>query len=38
MTDGTKEIILTTRFGQSLRFHEETVQDRGPERTGCARA
>ncbi len=26
LTDGTKEIILTSRFGQSLRFHEETVR------------
>ena len=25
-TDGTKEIVLTTRFGYSLRFHEETVR------------
>jgi DNA gyrase subunit A len=25
-TDGTKEIILTTRFGRSLRFHEKTVR------------
>jgi DNA gyrase subunit A len=25
-TDGTKEIVLTTRFGRSLRFHEETVR------------
>jgi len=24
-TDGTKEIILTTKMGQSLRFHEQTV-------------
>ena len=29
MTDGTKEIILTSRFGQSLRFHEETVRTVG---------
>ncbi|MDD1708684.1 MAG: DNA gyrase subunit A [Methanoregulaceae archaeon] len=26
MTDGSKEIILTSRFGQSLRFHEATVR------------
>jgi DNA gyrase subunit A len=26
MTDNTKEIILTSRFGQSLRFHEATVR------------
>jgi DNA gyrase subunit A len=25
-TDGTKELVLTTRFGRSLRFHEETVR------------
>lgn len=25
-TDGTKEIVLTTRFGRSLRFHEETIR------------
>ncbi|MDD1702095.1 MAG: DNA gyrase subunit A [Methanoregula sp.] len=25
-TDGTNEIVLTTRFGRSLRFHEETVR------------
>ena len=25
-TDGTRELILTTRHGQSLRFHEETVR------------
>ena len=26
VTDGTKEIVLSTRFGFSLRFHEETVR------------
>jgi len=25
-TDGTKEIVMTTRFGRSLRFHEKTVR------------
>ncbi|MFY9800104.1 MAG: DNA gyrase subunit A [Methanoregula sp.] len=25
-TDGSKEIVLSTRFGYSLRFHEETVR------------
>jgi DNA gyrase subunit A len=25
-TNGTNELVLTTRFGQSLRFHEETVR------------
>ncbi|MCK9308325.1 MAG: DNA gyrase subunit A, partial [Methanoculleus sp.] len=25
-TDGDQELILTTRFGQSLRFHEEAVR------------
>lgn len=29
LTDGNKEIILTSRFGQSLRFHEETVRTVG---------
>lgn len=26
VTDGTKEIVLSTRFGFSLRFHEESVR------------
>jgi len=26
LTDGTREVVLTSRFGQSLRFHEETVR------------
>ena len=26
LTDGNNELILTTRFGQSLRFHEETIR------------
>ena len=34
MTDGTKEIILTSRFGQSLRFHEETVRTVGRNAQG----
>jgi DNA gyrase subunit A len=25
-TDGSKEIVLSTRFGYSLRFHEETIR------------
>ncbi len=25
-TDGNRELILTTQFGQSLRFHEEAVR------------
>lgn len=29
LTDGNKEIILTSRYGQSLRFHEETVRTVG---------
>ncbi|OPY38255.1 MAG: DNA gyrase subunit A [Methanoregula sp. PtaU1.Bin051] len=33
-TDGTKEIILTTRFGQSLRFHEETIRTVGRNAQG----
>ncbi len=34
MTDGTKEIILTSRFGQSLRFHEETIRTVGRNAQG----
>jgi DNA gyrase subunit A len=34
MTDGTKEIILTSRFGQSLRFHEDTVRTVGRNAQG----
>jgi len=34
LTDGTKEIILTSRFGQSLRFHEETVRTVGRNAQG----
>ncbi|WP_328592262.1 DNA gyrase C-terminal beta-propeller domain-containing protein, partial [Pseudomonas shirazica] len=26
VTDGDMEVILTTKFGQSLRFHEEAVR------------
>jgi len=26
LTGGTSELILTSRFGQSLRFHEETIR------------
>jgi DNA gyrase subunit A len=26
LTDGTREVVLTSRFGKSLRFHEETVR------------
>jgi DNA gyrase subunit A len=33
-TDGTKELILTTRFGQSLRFHEDTVRTVGRGASG----
>jgi DNA gyrase subunit A len=33
-TDGTKELILTTRFGYSLRFHEETVRTVGRNAQG----
>ncbi len=28
VTDGTREVVLTTRKGQSLRFHEEAVSPR----------
>ena len=33
-TDGTKELVLTSRFGQSLRFHEETVRSTGRNTQG----
>ena len=33
-TDGSREIVLTTRFGQSLRFHEETVRTVGRNAKG----
>ena len=33
-TDGTNEIVLTTRFGQSLRFHEETIRTVGRNAQG----
>lgn len=34
LTDGTKEIVLTSRFGQSLRFHEDTVRTVGRNAQG----
>jgi DNA gyrase subunit A len=34
MTDGTREIILTSRFGQSLRFHESTIRTVGRNAQG----
>ena len=33
-TNGTNEIVLTTRFGRSLRFHEETVRALGRNTQG----
>jgi DNA gyrase subunit A len=33
-TDGTKEVVLTTRFGQSLRFHEDTIRTVGRNAQG----
>jgi len=33
-TDGTKEIILTSRFGQSIRFHEDAVRATGRNTQG----
>ena len=33
-TDGTKEVVLSTRFGYSLRFHEETVRSVGRNASG----
>ncbi|ACL16396.1 DNA gyrase subunit A [Methanosphaerula palustris] len=34
LTDGTKELILSTRKGQSLRFHEQTVRTVGRNASG----
>ena len=34
LTDGTKEIILTSRFGQSLRCHEGTIRTVGRNAQG----
>jgi len=34
LTDGTKELVLTSRYGQSLRFHEETVRTVGRNASG----
>jgi DNA gyrase subunit A len=34
LTNGNDELILTTRFGQSLRFHEETVRTVGRNAQG----
>jgi DNA gyrase subunit A len=34
LTNGTSEIVLTTRFGQSLRFNEETVRTVGRNAQG----
>jgi DNA gyrase subunit A len=34
LTDGSNELILTTRFGQSLRFHEDTVRTVGRNAQG----
>jgi len=33
-TDGTKELVMTTRFGRSLRFHEEKVRIVGRNASG----
>ena len=33
-TDSTKEIVLTTKFGRSLRFHEKTVRTVGRNAQG----
>ena len=33
-TNGTNEIVLTTRFGRSLRFHEESVLSKGRNTQG----
>jgi len=34
LTNGNNELVLTTRFGQSLRFHEETVRTVGRNAQG----
>ena len=34
LTNGTSEIVLTTRFGQSLRFNEDTVRTVGRNAQG----
>lgn len=34
LTDGTKEIIITSRFGQSLRFHEDSIRTVGRNAQG----
>jgi len=34
ITSGDNEILLTTRFGQAIRFHEEEVRDMGRTATG----
>jgi len=34
MTSGNNEILLTTRFGQAIRFHEEEVRETGRGATG----
>ncbi len=34
ITNGNNEILLTTRFGQAIRFHEEEVRDMGRTATG----
>ena len=34
MTDNTREVVLSTRFGYGLRFHEETVRVVGRNASG----
>jgi DNA gyrase subunit A len=34
ITSGNDEILLTTRFGQAIRFHEKEVRDMGRTATG----
>jgi len=34
LTNGNNELVLTTRFGQSLRFHEDTVRTVGRNAQG----
>jgi DNA gyrase subunit A len=36
ITDGSKEIIVTTQSGKTLRFAEETIRARGRAATGIA--
>jgi DNA gyrase subunit A len=34
VTDGTNDIVLATRYGMSIRFHEKDVREMGRDTTG----